>query len=374
VKLERGLFGETEPSNLKSNYCRESTLNVLFDLNLFQTPHHAASSINQTIDAFKMPHSIKNRQKRQRWKTNLQQRVKSLERLANRNNQTEETITLPKVALGDLREKWKQWDVPLDDSLRKKVKKFRRIKISKDKPLRIVGSDGGLLVYAVALNEPELVDGLFDSIKALPVPKHYKFKGKKRGDYLSRHFTVWAKYSKTPYLSKEYLDDEEAAKEFLEGNKEVWKRMSGILGQAAPGVFKEFQTYPLPEGLNRLSGAWLGCAINDGGNSPNQTNVHRDASEVLYGYSGLISTGDYSRGGLILWDLEIILETEPGDVVIFQDAVIRHSNEKAEGNRSSVVCFTQENVYSYWNRQFGLRLRRKERHKKRVVKGRIVKP
>ena len=65
------------------------------------------------------------------------------------------------------------------------------------------------------------------------------------------------------------------------------------------------------------------------------------------------------------------METEPGDVVIFQDAVISHSNEEAQGNRSSVVCFTQENVYSYWNREYNMKLRRKERKRKRS--GKVVK-
>ena len=147
-------------------------------------------------------------------------------------------------------------------------------------------------------------------------------------------------------MSREYLAQEEADK-FFENNKKEFCRMSGILGQCSPGVFKRFQTYPLPDGVKSLCAAWLGCAINKGGNNPNQTNRHRDASEAQYGYSGLISCGDYQREELILWELKIVLETDSGDVVIFPDAVITHSNENAKGNRSSVVCFTQENVYSY---------------------------
>ena len=80
---------------------------------------------------------------------------------------------------------------------------------------------------------------------------------------------------------------------------------------------------------------------------------------------------------MILWELEIVLETGPGDLMIFPDAVITHSNEKAKGTRSSVVCFTQENVYSYWNREYNMKLRRKERKKKKVTRldrGKVVKP
>ncbi len=40
------------------------------------------------------------------------------------------------------------------------------------------------------------------------------------------------------------------------------------------------------------------------------------------------------------------------------------------------VCFTQENVYSYWNQKYNMKLRRKERKKKKVLGvngGRVVK-
>jgi len=310
-----------------------------------------------------MVHSVKHRKKREKKMRILRKRTERLIKLAPRQMEEVVEMMLPYIALGDLRRRWRQKVTPVHPALLRRVDKFKRIKIPKDKPVRISGSDGGLLAYGVALNAPELMDTLFQSIKALPIPKHYVFKGKKRSEYLSRHFTVWAKYSLTPFLSKEYLDDPKAAEEFLEKNKEVFSRMSMILGQCAPGVFKQFQTYPLPDGLRRLCGTWLGCAINNGGNSPNQTNIHRDASEALYGYSGLISCGDYTGGGLILWELEVILETVPGDIIIFQDAVINHSNEKAKGNRSSVVFFTQENVYSYWNRKYNMKLRRKQRKK-----------
>ena len=78
-----------------------------------------------------------------------------------------------------------------------------------------------------------------------------------------------------------------------------------------------------------------------------------------------------------MWELEIILEMESGDIVTFPDVLITHSNEEAKGVRSSVVCFTQENVYSYWNQEYNMKLRRKERKKKKVTRldrGKVVKP
>ena len=323
-----------------------------------------------------MVHSVKNRKKKEKKMRTLRKRAERLAKLASHQMEEVVEMTLPYVTLGDFRRRWQQAETPLHPALLKKVNKFKRIKIPKDKPLRISGSDGGLLVYGVALNDKKLVDKLYKSIQDAPTPKHYTFKGKKRSDYESWHWTGWAKYNLTPFMSREYRDAEEEADKFFEDNEEVFRRMSGILGQCAPGVFKQFQTYPLPYGVKRLCGAWLGCAINKGGNNPNQTNRHRDASEAQYGYSGLISCGDYRGGGLIFWELEIVLEIEPGDVTIFPDAVITHSNEKAKGTRSSVVCFTQENVYNYWNREYNMKLRRKERKKNKVHRvngGRVIK-
>ena len=56
-------------------------------------------------------------------------------------------ITLGYVALGDLRKRWRQKETRLHPALLKKLDKFKRIKIEKDKPLHISGSDGGVLVY-----------------------------------------------------------------------------------------------------------------------------------------------------------------------------------------------------------------------------------
>jgi hypothetical protein len=205
-----------------------------------------------------MVHSIKNRKAIEKKKATLRKRAERLAKLASRQKEGVIEMTLPYVALGDLRRRWRQKETPLHPIVLKKLHKFKRIKILKDKPLRILGSDGGLLVYGVALNDKELVDNLYQSIQEAPTPKHYTFKGKKRSDYESWHWTGWAKYSLEPFMSREYLDAQEEADKFFEDNKEVFSRMSGILGQCAPGVFKQFQTYPLPDGVKRLCEAWLG--------------------------------------------------------------------------------------------------------------------
>src|SRR5437667_433332 len=134
-----------------------------------------------------MVHSVKNRKKKEKKMRTLRKRTEKLAKLASHQMEEVVEMTLPYIALGDLRRRWRQKETPLHPVLLKKLDKFKRIKIQKDKPFHISGSDGG----------------------------------------------------------------------------------------------------------KRLCGEWLGCAINKGGNNPNQTNRHRNASEAQYGYSGLISCGDY---------------------------------------------------------------------------------
>jgi hypothetical protein len=78
---------------------------------------------------------------------------------------------------------------------------------------------------------------------------------------------------------------------------------------------------------------------------------------------------------LILWDLQMVVELEPGDLFFFYDSIIYHSNEEVvQGIRHSIVAFTQQNMWDYRRRKEGredkklegLRARQKEvRMKKR---------
>ena len=269
-----------------------------------------------------------------------------------------EIITIPSVSLGDLRRRWTKKQRPLHPAIKRQIIKFKRIPINRTKRFLVYGSDGGLLLCRAHLDEPDTVRTLFESIKALPPPKHYKFKGIKRSDYGTRHYGIWAPYAPRPFYTRETRTDGEVAMQFLAHNERVFHKMSELLGELAPRSYKETQMYPLPNGIIRVCGAFLGCAINNSGNSPNQTNPHRDVNESRFGYSCVISCGDYTGGGLILPDLKLILEMQSGDMVLFPDSLLTHSNEAARGERCSLVAFTQENVYDYWHREFNMKLKR----------------
>jgi hypothetical protein len=66
--------------------------------------------------------------------------------------------------------------------------------------------------------------------------------------------------------------------------------------------------------------------------------------------------------------LGYILEVAPGDVLLFPDSLISHSNEPAIGNRKSVVTFTQENMFDYWRREYNMILKRHRARDKRKAR------
>ena len=71
----------------------------------------------------------------------LKKRANHLAKLGSHHKEGILEIKLPYVALRDLRRRWRQKETPLHPALLRKLKKFKRIKILKDKPLSISGSD-----------------------------------------------------------------------------------------------------------------------------------------------------------------------------------------------------------------------------------------
>ena len=311
-----------------------------------------------------MTRSVKNRKRIESRKRKLNRRIKSIAQLTAKHVVNPEVVRLPHVSLGDLRQRFHPHNTGwkgLHPAIRRTVPKFKRYPLDPTRPLEIYGSDGGLLLVRDRIKNSETIRGLAESVQELPAPKHYKFKGIKRSEYKTVHFGTWAAYAKQCMITRELKDAGHMGMEFLERYEPVWREMSRLFGQYMPGAFKQFQLYPVNKPCRRFCGAWCACVVNNGGNNPNQTYAHRDVKEAQYGYSCILSCGNFTGGALVLYELQIIIEMAPGDIVLIPDSIITHSNELARGNRISIVTFTQENIYDYWHRKYNLTLRRQFR-------------
>ncbi len=308
-----------------------------------------------------MPHSKHKRHAIAKHRDTLNQTVSQLRIIARKVNRNAEILTIP-TTIGELRKSYSPRHRTLSQAELDAAREFQRVPIDPDRPLFIYGQDGGLIAYRVSLNDECLLATLTQTIHDLPKRTKLKFRGINRGKYSARHYCIWCPYAKKPFASRELRDDGEAGLEFLKENAELWKRLSDILGGIAPNVYKAFLRYPLPGSMERLCGAWAGCVVNIGNTDPVQTRPHRDVKESKYGYSCIVPAGNYSGGSLICYELGLLIDLAPGTCFFFPDSLVTHANERVTGERSSIVAFTQENMFHYWKRKYGY-VNNKERKK-----------
>ena len=265
-----------------------------------------------------MPHSKSTRSFISKRLSKLEKRIRRLKAIAFNYNQNAQVITVP-VTLGQLRQQYSPRhkkpisNIDVEDS----IQTYQRIPMDPQRPLFIYGKDGGLIAYRTSLDSSDLLTTLTQSIRELPTKTGLKFRGIYRGKYSTRHYCVWSPYSRKPFISRELRDDGEAGLEFLKKNTKLWTQLSNILGGISPNTYKSFLRYPLPKELHRFCSAWAGCVVNIGDEDPVQTRPHRDVKESIFGFSCIVTAGDYTGGGLICHELGLIIDLDPGCCFFF---------------------------------------------------------
>lgn len=276
-----------------------------------------------------------------------------------------EIISVPHTSLGQLRLNYHPHH---DKTLKKHVTnavqreydrgQFQFVPSIQNKHTLIHGFDKATITYRIPATDSSRNDTLLQSIQNLPTAITDDYEGTDRGQFNRRHYCVWCSYAREPYVSSQFIKDGEAAAGFMDTTKSIWDDMTVYLQKLFPAFYKEFTAIPLPGHLRRMCGAWMGCVVNyqnQEEDSPVVTPPHRDVKERVFGVSCLCPFGNYEGGNLILWELKLIIELKPGDLLFFPDSLIHHSNEavKPGGERNSVVAFTQQNMFDYWKRQDG---------------------
>lgn len=324
-----------------------------------------------------MPHSTHKNKNIRKTVQELNDKARVLSELAKERLKGAEEISLPYISLGDLRKRYKMRHRKVDPALRRQEQndQFRYIASDSDRYLIIRGSDGGILACRAPLRDSKVVETLTKSMSAIPIQEREtngKAKGVDRGDHSSRFYCVWADSASKPFVSKDTRMDSTTAEMFLSDNERLWHCMSNLLGEVAPTIYKKFLRFPLPEKLTRFCGAWAGCVINLGKN-PVRTKIHRDVKEGKDGYSCLCACGNYEGGEIILYELRLVIELKPGDMLLFPDGLIHHANRPVVGTRYSLVAFTRGNMLAYWKKKFGNKGPKANKSKK-VLKRSMMNP
>ena len=95
--------------------------------------------------------------------------------------------------------------------------------------------------------------------------------------------------------------------------------------------------------LKPLCGIWFEVAINEEVTS--STSTHLDFNNS--GYNCVVPWGEYKGGALVLWQLKIIVELEPGDIFFFMGSLIAHNVGEIEGVQNSIDLFCHMNILSW---------------------------
>jgi hypothetical protein len=127
-----------------------------------------------------------------------------------------------------------------------------------------------------------------------------------------------------------------------------------------------------------MADAWMGAVVNlANSDDPVETAPYRDIKASKLAVSCLSPFGAYGGGSVIMRELNMVIELYPGELLFFPDALITHSNEPEQGDRNSVMAFTQQNMFEYWRStwgqqvaMFGKRARKMEKVKTKWKKAR----
>ena len=60
--------------------------------------------------------------------------------------------------------------------------------------------------------------------------------------------------------------------------------------------------------------------------------------------------GDYQGGGLVLWQLKMVVDLRPGDAFFLMGSLIAHNVQGVEGVRNSIDLFCHCTVLSWKDR------------------------
>ncbi len=154
----------------------------------------------------------------------------------------------------------------------------------------IIDERGEILGYRFRI-KPELLRTLEESTADLP---YMGVNAGNRGNYPTRHYTVWRDYSKEPYESADYRKELPASKEWCDKNDELFKYLSNGLRMISPMTYVRYRgAQPYLQALDNLQplcGIWFGVAINQV--VTGSTGTHLDFSDS--GYNCVVPWGEYN--------------------------------------------------------------------------------
>ena len=208
---------------------------------------------------------------------------------------------------------------------------------------QVKDTHGNILAYKLRIPQ-HLVDNLASTEAMLPP---VKATSSIRGNMQHRHYCIWRKYSDQPYLSREFKADLPDSQTWLDANQALFRRLSDTLRLINPECYVKFrgiQSY-LPADMQPLCGIFPGLAINQG--MTGDSGIHQDWGDYYRGFNCVVPWGDFTGGGLVLYQAGIVYELKPGDVLYFYGNILAHNVINIEGERNVLDLFCDRELLSW---------------------------
>jgi len=211
--------------------------------------------------------------------------------------------------------------------------------------------NGVVLAYRVPIPASHITQ-LHKSQPLLPV---HRIQPTARGIFHHRHYALWADYSPTIMKSKEYRQDLPHSQSWLDSNKPLFQKLSNTLRMLDPHMYVKFTSIDkyLPDGYNRMAGAWHGVAINEY-MRPQETrgDTHINWQDFPRGYNCVVPWGTFTGGAVVLWQAKVIYQLQQGEALFFLGGVMAHQVQPIlTGERNSLDLFTHKSSFDWKKRE-----------------------
>ena len=217
---------------------------------------------------------------------------------------------------------------------------------------QIIDKHGIILGYRYPIPDV-LVTALANSTFKLPCSK---INAGIQGQYSTHHYAIWREYQPEPHLSNDYKKDLPASANWCKSNAELFKYLSNALRMISPQKYARYlgarkylekvklePLHGIEINLKPLCGIWYGAAINQF--VTGDTIPHQDWKD--HGYNCVVPWGEYQGGRLVLQQLKIEMELQPGDAFFFMGSLITHNVKGVRGVRNSIDLFCHHTVLAW---------------------------
>lgn len=197
---------------------------------------------------------------------------------------------------------------------------------SEERATLVVDRDGCVLAYKFRIPD-DLHQKLVESSLFLSQAKR-------------ANYSLWATSTEEIAMSLDYRKHLPESENFFEYNRELWNVLDDVLRLLDPVMYRKYTNVDqfLKEDEKRLAGAWHGAIVNRQTGSKEEAVPRKNWKDWSKGLTAMIPWGDYEGGDVKLYNLGLMFEMKPCDVLLVNARCVSYGvQEVTRGVRNELV-------------------------------------